>query len=422
MGLFAYSLVLSGVVMLFGYATNERIEQVVWHSLLDAEIDRLMDHRKHSPAYVSPRGGTIKGFVQSDGSTQNDGGNVVPPMLISFAPGFYNDVTLGERQVALLVRQVGSERVFMTVEIAEMERNQLSLFGWIGFWSFIALLGLVAVVYWLAGRLLRPVSSFATLVDRLQPDSTGHRIELADDAGHELEIIAAAMNRYLERIDGFVLRERRFVDSVSHELRTPIAVISGAADVLEARANLSAQARTTLKRIRQTLSDIEQLIAALLVLAKEPQRMKDASELCRLDEIVTQLVSDHQHLILGTALQIRMGALDPSPVDVPMRILQVAIANLLRNAIEHSDRGVIEVSVHPAGVVIIQDPGQRMTPEEIGRLYTATARASQPRAGRGIGLELIHRISEHLGWTLRLRAGSPQGTVAELDVRGTSQR
>lgn len=413
LGLMVYSLVLSGVLLLHGYLTNERIEAVVWRALLNAEIDRFVARRAQDPAYPLPRSGTLNAYSRPLAGSDR----TVPLALRALSPGLHADIGPTDRGMAVLVRDVGAERIYMTIESAEIERNERSLFGWVVLSAFIVVLMLVLVIRWLSGRLLRPVSEFAASVDRLGPDIRDHRVEVADDAGLEVTTIAAAMNRYLERLDCFVERERAFINSVSHELRTPIAVIGGAADVMEARDDLSEPARKTLRRIRHTVADVDQLIATLLVLAKEPGKLGESEEYCRLEELLPQLVADHEYLTQDKALRIELGVIEATSLQAPGRVIQVAIANLLRNAIEHSDRGTVELWVQPAGVVRIRDPGHGMSSEEIGRFYTATARRSAERLGPGIGLELIRRICEHLGWTLQLESANGQGTLAELDMR-----
>lgn len=413
LGLLIYSLLLTGALLLSGYLINERIEVVVWRALLNAEINRFVEHRAQDPAYPLPRSGTLNAYSRPLAGPDR----TVPPALRALPPGLHADMGLTARGMAVLIRDVGAERIYMTIESAEIERNERSLFGWVALSALIGVILLVLVIRWLSDRLLRPVSEFAASVDRLGPDIREHRVEVANDAGLEVATIAAAMNRYLERIDGFVERERTFINSVSHELRTPIAVIGGAADVMEARDDLSEPARKTLRRIRRTVADVDQLIATLLVLAKEPGKLGESEEYCRLEELLPPLVVDHEYLTQDKALRIELGVIEATSLQATGRVIQVAIANLLRNAIEHSDRGTVELWVQPAGVVRIRDPGHGMSSEEIGRFYTATARRSAERLGPGIGLELIRRICEHLGWTLKLESADGQGTLAVLDMR-----
>lgn len=60
-----------------------------------------------------------------------------------------------------------------------------------------------------------------------------------------------------------------------------------------------------------------------------------------------------------------------------------------------------------------------MSPEEIAAIHARMARGERGDRG-GIGLELIARLCEHLGWTLQLQPCQPRGTLASLDF-GTSR-
>ena len=63
--------------------------------------------------------------------------------------------------------------------------------------------------------------------------------------------------------------------------------------------------------------------------------------------------------------------------------------------------------------MVVQDPGHGMTPEEISRIYALLARGGS-REGGGIGLDLLARLSEHLGWTLSIQSAPGRGTISRL--------
>ena len=88
---------------------------------------------------------------------------------------------------------------------------------------------------------------------------------LQDISLRALEVIAGALNDYLQRNEHFVERERAFISTASHELRTPIAVISGAAELALEQPGLPERARQQLQRVRSTAAGVEQLIQLLLV-------------------------------------------------------------------------------------------------------------------------------------------------------------
>jgi len=66
-------------------------------------------------------------------------------------------------------------------------------------------------------------------------------------------------------------------------------------------------------------------------------------------------------------------------------------------------------------VVTLQDPGLGMSPEEIAAVHARMARGDRNEQS-GIGLELIARLCEHLGWALQIEPCVPRGTCVILDL------
>jgi signal transduction histidine kinase len=129
-----------------------------------------------------------------------------------------------------------------------------------------------------------------------------------------------------------------------------------------------------------------------------------------------EIVDDHRHLCADKDLVLDLAPLPACELLAPLAIVQAAIGNLLRNAIENSDRGTISLALQPAGVVVIEDPGHGMSPEEISAIYAKVARGGGGRDGGGIGLDLIARLCEHLGWRLEIEPRTPRGTRVTLDL------
>ncbi len=414
-GLLAYSVLLGAGILLQGYLTNEQIEQVLWRTLLTQEAEHFEGRRAADPAEPLPRTRALVSYESPSDRLARD----IPPSLQGLAPGLHDDITVDGRDMAVLVRDRGGRRLYMAIDISGLEAAESSLMRRVLASSLLGLAVLVGAIWWLAGRMLRPVSEFAAQFDDMRPDVRGERVEIADAASLEVATIAGAMNRYLERQEDFVIRERAFINTMSHELRTPVAVMRGAAELIGEVAELPVDVRKPLQRIRRTLDNVEELIAMLLVLAREPERFEGNQETIRLENVLPDIVLAHAHLMRDKDLHVEIGSVEPGPLHAPMQVVETAIANLLRNAIESSDHGVIRIEVRPTGVVRIQDPGHGMSPTDIGRLYSSSARAGDSPSGAGIGLALIRRICEHLGWRLELSSEEGQGTLAVLDVRAS---
>jgi len=411
LSLLVYSISLGGAILGLGFVTNEQVETLVWQALLTREASYLEERRSASKDRPISNG-TIKGYVVADGAQIVD---EVPREVLALSEGLHDEVDIGGHEFAVMVKHAGHQTIYTLIDISELEANERSLTGWLMLAATIALTLLVVGVWWLSGRLLRPVSDLASTINGLGPDHYGQRVPLLNNAAAEISVIVGALNALFDRIDGFVVRERTFINIASHELRTPIAVINCAIEVVAERTELPDAMRKPIERVRRAAREIEQLVDMLLVLAKAPNLLRDSATAFALDDLVRDVVEDHFHLTEQKALRLELGRVEAVTLNAPIRIAQVAIANLLRNAIENSDAGVVAIEVAQAGIVTIEDPGHGMSAEEIGRLYAALARRNDSTVSFGIGLDLIGRICQHMGWTLDIVSREGAGTRMTLD-------
>lgn len=385
---------------------HERAEHMVWRTLLNTELDSMLAHAAREPDYRWQDSDTLRLY-------QLDAANA-PPALRDLHAGLHDGVDVEGKQGAVMVRDTVQGRLALVLDItdfAALERFNTRLVLVLG----VTLLAITLVMgaYGMA-RLVRPLSDLARNIGALLPERAGQRVVVDPRGSAELYVIADAVNDYLQRNQEFIERERAFIDSASHELRTPVAVIAGATELAMGQNDV-AGVRPQLARIHRTVRGVEQLITLLLTLAKDPARLAAISDRIRLDHLLPEIVEDHRHLCEGKDLRMILGAMAACEVVAPEAIVQAAIGNLLRNAIENSDRGEIVLSVTAPCTVSIADPGHGMSPEEISAIYTRMARDAG-RDGGGIGLDLIARLCEHLGWELKLDSGLGRGTTATLDM------
>lgn len=405
--LLGYVAALSLTLLFGGLAVNEYAERMVWQSLLKTELDYYLQRSSNDPGYHWKETDALRLFAL-------DGETTVPPTLKDLAPGLHDDIAVEGILSVVLIEDTPRGRIALSMDITEFEGFEATILQNMLLGAGVLVLTLGAVFAWGLGRAVKPLSDLSGGIAALQPDKKGQALALDNHASSELVVIADALNDYLRRNERFVERERAFVDSASHELRTPIAVIAGAAELALEQTGLSATARTQMMRVQRTTQDIEQLIGLLLVLAKDPSRLANISDHVSLDQLLPEIVEDHRHLTRDKALVLSLDQLPPCRIVAPMAIVQAAIGNLLRNAIEHSDRGEIRIRLETPAKVVIEDPGHGMSPEEISAIYTRLARG-EGRGGGGIGLELISRLCNHLGWALDISSQAGTGTRTTLD-------
>lgn len=408
--LLAFAAVVSILVFAIGIHVHEHAEHAAWRSLLGSELTAIEEHSARDPGYRWQDSDTLRLY-------RLDAADGVPDVLQGLHNGLHDNIQVDGRLSAVMVRpseKMGRLALVLDIEdFHEMESfaERSALLGGI---VLIVVTGLAA---WLGvSRLVRPLAVLADDIGRLHPGAQAQRIKVARGGSSELYVIADALNDYLERNAQFVERERVFITTASHELRTPLAVISGATELALGNPALPAQARAQMQRVLRTAQDVEQLIQLLLVLAREPARLAALSEPVELDAVIRQVVEDHAHLLGDKQLAVEFEPLAPCTVMAPPGVVRAAIGNLLRNAIESSDSGVVRVALSAAGVATIDDPGHGMSPEEISAIHARLARGTGDDRSEGIGLELIARLCEHLGWRLVFTTRQPQGTRVSLDL------
>ncbi|MFT4974307.1 MAG: signal transduction histidine kinase [Myxococcota bacterium] len=197
------------------------------------------------------------------------------------------------------------------------------------------------------------------------------------------------------------MRERELLlAAAAHELRTPLASLT--AIVESARAG-DEPAEVALPRLHQVLSVATERVGRLMAWARLGTADGERTPL-RLDLLVEQVIDDDPIVLEAEACV----------VDGDAAALAIAIRNLIENAQRHG-RPPIMVTV-AEGRVVVSDAGDGFAAiEAAARPFSA--RPDSP--GSGLGLDIIRRVAEAHGGTMRLenRPGGGAQVTLEVPVR-----
>ena len=134
--------------------------------------------------------------------------------------------------------------------------------------AFVLALGL-AGGWFLAGRMLAPLTRITDATRKAATGSLSHRIRLPGP-GDEFRDLADAFDAMLARLEAHVAEQQRFAANASHELRTPLAITQTLLDV--ARNDRDGVNDELVGRLRAVNTRAIDLTEALLLLSRADQR------------------------------------------------------------------------------------------------------------------------------------------------------
>ena len=281
-----------------------------------------------------------------------------------------------------------------------------------------ALIGVVVVFtglslligWWAASRVMSPVSELAQRL-RGSGGSSQPKALAAHFADDEVGELAKALDDYSSRLTEVVQRDREFNADVSHELRTPLAVIKGAVELSLTRPDLDDKTRSRLQRIQRAEQQCTDLINALLLLSRNERGLGDTD----VGKVAEQLLDAHRAQLGGRPLQLRLQGGFEQRVDAPEAVVNVALGNLIGNAVKYTPSGEVAVRLLPGAVEVV-DTGPGLSAEDAARLFERGYRGTHAEhsQGGGIGLSIVRRLCELYGWSVQVRPGDTNGVVATL--------
>ncbi|MES9505693.1 HAMP domain-containing sensor histidine kinase [Streptomyces sp. NPDC000609] len=309
-------------------------------------------------------------------------------------------------------RSLGPPTVYdLTDNVSDAAGHQLLI------WSVAALLVMtacaVAVGWWTAGRVLRPVHAMTAKARRLSEHNLHERIA-SSGPDDELKELGDTLDALLARLEKAFDSQRRFIANASHELRTPLATQRAAIQI-----GLDDPTPDDLVRTRQTLLDnnrrSERLIEGLLVLARSERGLAEGErETVDLAQVVAEEAARHPGVRADTHFCTVRGN---------RMLLAQLVANLLANAVTYNvPDGTVDVSLVTAGggaLLEVRNTGPVVDASDIPGLFEPFRRGEgKDRMGRGsgLGLSIVRSIAVAHGGTVTAVPGPGGGLAVTVRV------
>ena len=290
--------------------------------------------------------------------------------------------------------------------------------------GLVLLTGVILVVVlglWI-GRLtsrkvIAPVIHLSDQVNKSGPGNLPTDLS-KDFIADEVGTLATALEQSMKRIEAFVEREHQFTRDASHELRTPVTVIKGAVELVRKKLNPADKSvLRPLVRIQRQVANMENIIDALLWLSREEVSTEPDKTVSVLP-LVRDTIEENRQLIADKSIDINMAVVGKPDLNVPAPLFQIALSNLIQNAVRYTANGQITVHVRDDRVMV-SDTGIGIERSDLERITQPNVRGTGSN-GFGLGLSLVKRLCDRFGWRFEIESEVDRGTTAHLILKPTN--
>ena len=268
-------------------------------------------------------------------------------------------------------------------------------------------------------RPLRPVLVLTEQAEYIGRDHLGERLQVPA-TGDELQRLATALNRMIERLEDALAHNHRFSADASHELRTPLTIVRGELEQAIQEPGLSDAAVDSIGSALEEIERMSQIVQSLMATAYldsgGEQMEREPTDLGRL---VGNTIEQMQLLAEERKITLVGNTLDPLLVSGnPTRLKQV-IVNLIDNAMKYNRTGgTVSASVfaqNDSVILRVADNGigipAASLPYIFDRFYRADKARTRATGGIGIGLSIVKAICNAHNAVVSVQSREAQGTV-----------
>lgn len=274
----------------------------------------------------------------------------------------------------------------------------------------------ILVGWLLARQIISPIIKLSHAFSQRKLNTLNETPIVNKFSNDEIGSLAQAFEDAYSKLRDALWRERLFTSDVSHEFRSGLMVISSSCELLMQTRAIDDPDYERIKRIARASLELQQLIESLLIVARAEYTAINPTSTQTLQQIAQEAYHRWQpeflakeivfNLIAKEALESRLFNAD---------LLLTALSNLLKNALNYTHSGKVELIVCRTSVSVV-DTGVGIDVDQQSQVLKPFIRGNQlPLDGLGMGLSLVQRICENQGWRLSLFSEPGRGSTFTIN-------
>ena len=271
------------------------------------------------------------------------------------------------------------------------------------------------LAYFVSGRALKPLRSFAAQVEQVQLNNLAD-MRIDEDVLPEFRQLSRSFNQMLERLNNAFSAQRQFTGNAAHELRTPLALMQAQLELFSAEhPDVRPETAEFLTLLREQTERLIQLTRTLLEMSN--LRQVERNERIQLAPMIEEIFTDLAPL--SDKLGVTLTAEGDGIMTGSDALIYRLIFNLTENAVKYNrPGGSVRVSVTQELeklLLRVSDTGCGI-PEVYQRsifqpFFRVDKSRSREYGGAGLGLSLVWEIADLHGGSVWVEKSSEKGTT-----------
>ena len=281
-------------------------------------------------------------------------------------------------------------------------------------WITVILLSSLACGYVLSAVLTRRLDKMVRASRALARGNLKARLPARGNDRDAFDVLARSFNDMAGAVEDQLRHERRLLADISHELRSPLTRMGIAVELLERRRG-EAERAAVLHRLEREVERMNDLVAALLVQARERLNGRGETGVVDLGTLLGELAADFnfQGELERKTVRARLGS--GLTVHGQAGLLQRLFGNILSNAVFYTPPGSeahLEAALENGAVrVTVRDFGPGVPEDQLEDIFRAFYRVDGSRSrqsgGAGLGLAMAREAALWHGGGITARNASP---------------
>ena len=279
------------------------------------------------------------------------------------------------------------------------------------------------LAYFVSGRALKPLRSFASQVEQVQLNNLAD-MRIDEDVIPEFRQLSRSFNQMLERLNNAFAAQRQFTGNAAHELRTPLTLMQAQLDLFSSEhPDVLPEIAEFLALLREQTERLARLTKTLLEMSN--LRQVAWNERIQLAPMIEEIFTDLAPLVEKRGITLEAdgdGVMTGSDA-----LIYRLIFNLTENAVKYnrpggSVRGCVTQETEKL-LIRVSDTGCGIPEKYQQSIFQPFFRVDKSRSreygGAGLGLSLVWEIADLHGGSVWVEESSKKGTTiaAELPVQ-----